>query len=121
MTIDITALLAGRSAGWLNDPEFLAIIAPGIEAAHERYRDPDNRAKGEPHLTAKDAIKHLELAAYEAIEVLDEWRKHREGKGDPGAILHELADMTLTGMFAAACWDDMARRLADGVYTEQDK
>ena len=99
----------------------MCIVYAAMPAVYERYRDPDNRAKGEPNLTAKDAIKHLELSAYEAIEVIAEWKKHREGKGEPGAILHELADMTLTGMFAAACWDDLARKLADGVYAEHGK
>lgn len=106
---------------WLHDEAFMRIVYASMPAVYERYRDPDNRAKGEPNLTALEAIKYLELAAYEAIEVLDEWRKHREGNGDPAAILHELSDMTLTGMFAAACWDDMARKLADGVYAEQGK
>jgi hypothetical protein len=99
---------------WLHDEGFMRIVYASMPAVYERYKDPDNRAKGEPDLTAKDAIKYLELAAYEAIEVLAEYKKHREGNGDPGAILHELSDMTLTGMFAAACWDDMAR-----VYAEQ--
>ena len=104
---------------WQYDEAFMRIVYAAMPAVYERYRDPENRAKGEPNLTAKDAIKHLELAAYEAIEVIAEWKKHRVGKGDPAAILHELGDMTLTGMFAAACWDDMARKLSDGVYTDQ--
>ena len=104
---------------WQYNEAFMRIVNAAMPAVYERYRDPDNRAKGEPKLTALEAINFLEHAAYEAIEVLDEWRKHREGKGDPGAILHELCDMTLTGMFAAACWDDLARKLSDGVYAEQ--
>lgn len=128
MTVDLSTLLTDTGFGapepdhaWLHDEAFMRIVYAAMPAVYERYRDPDNRAKGEPVLTALEAFKHLELAAYEAIEVIAEWRKHREGNGDPASILHELCDMTLTGMFAAACWDDLARKLSDGVYAEQGK
>jgi len=121
-TLDASMIVARRLyafPAWTEDEAFMRIVNASMPAVYERYRDPDNRAKGEPDLTAKDAIDYLVLAAYEAIEVLNEWKKHREGKGDPAAILHELSDMTLTGMFAAACWDDMVRKMAVGVYAEQ--
>ena len=106
MTVDTSTLLAGRSAGWLNDPEFLAIIAPGIDAAHERYRDPKNRAKG----PMPDALGPAwELAVCELEELSDENCKHRAGEGDPDATRWECGDVILTA-------GNLAR-----VYTEQGK
>lgn len=122
-TVDVSTLLTDAGFGdpepdhaWLHDEAFMRIVYAAMPAVYERYRDPENRAKGEPKLTALEAVKFLELAVYEAIEVLDEWRNHREGNGDPKAIRHELGDMVLTGLFAVACWDDLCR-----VYTEQGK
>ena len=121
-TVSLGGLLSGTGRifgdpepdhAWLHDEGFMRIVYASMPAVYERYRDPDNRAKGEPTLDASWAPRALELAAYEAIELIAEWKKHREGKGDPGAILHELSDMTLTGMFAAACWDDVARVYAE--------
>ena len=93
MTVDITELMAGKAAGWLNDPEFLAIIAPGIEAAHERYRDPKNRAKG----PMPDALGPAwDLTICELEELYYENSKHRAGEGDPEGTRWECGDVILT-------------------------
>lgn len=93
MTVDISDLLAGQYSGWLNDAEFLAIVAPGIEAAHERYRDPKNRAKGPMPSTLGPAWG---LAICELEELYDENCKHRAGEGDPEGTRWECGDVILT-------------------------
>lgn len=93
--VDVSALLAnGRPLpAWMNDREFLAIIAPGIEAAHERYRDPKNRKKG----PMPDALGPAwELVVGELDELCEENLNHRAGDGDPEGTRWECGDVILT-------------------------
>lgn len=106
--VDVSALLAnGRPLpAWMNDREFLAIVAPGIEAAHERYRDPKNRKKG----PMPDALGPAwDLTIGELEELYDENCKHRAGEGDQDATRWEIGDVILTAA-------NLAR-----VYAEQGK
>lgn len=85
----------------MDDLEFLAVIGPGLEAAHERYRDPKNRAKG----PIQDC-NPWDILEEEIGELIDERDKWDDGVGDKQATRHEAGDVILT-----AC--NLVRALGD--------
>lgn len=93
--VDVSALLAnGRPLpAWMNDREFLAVVAPGIEAAHERYRDPKNRTKGP---MPDELGPAWDITICELDELYDESCKLQAGYGDPDATRWECGDVILT-------------------------
>lgn len=94
MTINIDDLREpAELPEWFADREFLDIISDGIESAHQRYRDPKNRAKGPMPETLGPSFA---LAICELEEFYDEYCKHKVGEGDGASIRWEGGDLVLT-------------------------
>lgn len=95
---------------WFNDSSFMEIVKAGMPAIYDRYRDPKNRAKGEPVLEPYCCLESLALLAGECSELAEEYAKHRNGIGDSAAILHETGDVGLTALINAATWSKVEKR-----------
>lgn len=95
---------------WFNDPAFMKIVNAGMPAIYDRYKDPKNRAKGEPVLESHWCLESLSLLADECRELTTEYIKHRYGVGESAAILHETGDVGLTALMNAATWSKVEKR-----------
>lgn len=94
MTINIDDLREpAELPDWFADREFLDIISDGIESAHQRYRDPKNRAKG-PMPT--DKAQAWDLVALELAELLEEYEAYYVDDGSNDKTLWEIGDVILT-------------------------
>lgn len=96
---------------WTQDEAFMRIVLAGMPAIYERYKDPKNRAKGEPGLDGSQCFESLGDLVEECVEVLLEYVKHRKGNGDPEKILYETGDVALTALRNAATWSKVVEEL----------